>query len=128
MSVRVASDLDEKIESLPANSVIVVRKGRLSPMGLFESVVSVLAKKYGHVVVLCQPDGNDRASVYKRDYEMVENVDRLEAYFSQDSVMNGGTGHLVEAAMARSIPVYAWTLSEHGDVVRVGEYEPHDAF
>lgn len=128
MTMRVAAELASKIEALPSNATVVVRKARVAPIGLFEGVVVALAKQHDHMVWLCQPDGNGRAAVYKRDYELVENIDRLEAYFAPDRVMEGGTGHLVESAMARNIPVYAWTVSERGEVIRVGEFEPNATF
>lgn len=125
MTAMIALDIDIKMRLLPPRSTIVVRKGRQSPLGTLESVAVAIAKTHKHMVLYCQPDGNDRASVYKRDYEMVESVDRLEAYFAPDRIMDGGTGHLVEAAIARETPVYAWSIADSGHLIRVGENEPH---
>lgn len=124
MSLRIALHIDQRLNDLPPDSVILVRKARVAPLGKFESVVVELAKAHGLVVRFCQPDGNDRAAVYRRDYELVEAADEIEAYFAVDRVMEGGTGHVVEAALARDRQVFAWSTDEHGHVVRVGEFEP----
>jgi hypothetical protein len=57
---------------------------------------------------------------------MVEAADYVEAYFRQDTVMTGGTGHVVEAAIAKDRRVYAWFVDASGRVERVGELEPND--
>lgn len=126
LTMRLASDVAAKIEALPDGSTVFIRKGKIAALGMFETLVETIAKKYGHVVLYCQPDGNDRSAVYRRDYELVESVDRVEAYFAPDRIMDGGTGHLVEAAIAKGIPVYAWTVSGRGLIIRVGEFEPHN--
>lgn len=124
MTIRIAADIDAKLAALPPESTILLRRGLVSPPGIFEKVVAELAKARDLMVVYLQPTGNDRSAVYRRDYELVEAASRVEAYFASDRVMEGGTSHVVEAAMAREVPVYAWTTTDKGLVVRVGEIEP----
>lgn len=124
MSVRLAVHLAEKISSYPPGTTFLFRRGRTTPIGSFEKVASGIANALGYGVQFCVPDEGDRAAVFRRDYEMVEASDEVEAYFTTDTVMTGGTGHVVEAALARDVPVHAWEIDSAGKVNRVGEIEP----
>jgi hypothetical protein len=90
---------------------------------VFEKVVSELATSAGLVVKFCVPPEGDRSTVFRRDYEMVDAADYVEAYFPADHIMEGGTGHVVEAAINREKPVYAWSVSRDGSVGRIGEID-----
>jgi hypothetical protein len=46
------------------------------------------------------------------------------AFFAAGEPMSGGTGHVVEAALAKMVPVHAWTIDESGTIDRIGEYSP----
>jgi hypothetical protein len=67
-----------------------------------------------HEVVWHKPDPGGRGSVYVRDYEMVEAVDSVIAFFSEGNIMVGGTGHVVDAALMKEIPVAAWEIGRSG--------------
>lgn len=124
MSMRIALDVQQKMAAMPDGSTILLRSPKNGSPGTFETVAAELAKTNGHVVRWMMPRDSGRSAVYKRDYELVESADRVEAYFAVDRVMEGGTGHVVEAAMARECPVYAWAVDHGGLVERVGEIEP----
>ncbi len=68
------------------------------------------------------PPGTDRRDVFLRDYEMVRDADRVIAFFSTYLFLEGGTGHVVKAALDRDLPVKAFSLGEHGDVEVVREF------
>jgi len=70
-----------------------------------------------------EPEPGGRDQTYRRDFELVSAADRVIAYFSEDHVMEGGTGHVVEAALARNIPVEAWSFDDAGRKRRVGELD-----
>lgn len=123
--MRLAADVQSKMAAMPEGSTILLRQAKNSPPSTFEAIVAELAKANGHVVRWMQPRESGRSAVYKRDYELVEAADRVEAYFAIDRVMEGGTGHIVEAAMARECPVYAWSVDTGGLIERVGEIEPN---
>lgn len=123
ISVRLALHVARKISKLPKGSVVLVRRGRNTELGPFERVVEACAKSLGITYFECIPKGPGRESVYRRDYEMVEAADYVEAYFPESAVMDGGTGHVVDAALNREKTVYAWSVSEEGTVERIGEYE-----
>jgi hypothetical protein len=91
---------------------------------MFETLVSALADTYGLKVDWRRPTGGGRAAVYLRDYGLVDDADYVEAFFAHDRVMEGGTGHVVEAALNRDKRVYGWVVTEGGRVERVGEIEP----
>ena len=93
------------------------------PPGGFEHMVAKLAEALGTEVEWCIPEGSERGQVFERDLAMVEKADYVIAFFSTPA-LEGGTGHVVEAAMAKSIPVEAWHVTPDGDAVRIGEYDP----
>jgi hypothetical protein len=45
---------------------------------------------------------------------MVEAVDSVIAFFSEGNIMVGGTGHVVDAALMKEIPVAAWEIGRSG--------------
>lgn len=123
MSVRLAVHVAERMMLTPRNARILLRRAKSGRIGAFEAVVADLAVRTGRTVEFFEPEGSDRAAVYRRDYTLVEAAVAVEAYFAPDHIMTGGTGHVVEAALARERPVHAWTVTSHG-IDRVGEYEP----
>jgi hypothetical protein len=45
---------------------------------------------------------------------MADMADTVVAFFSPESLMTGGTGHVVEKAIDKETPVYAFEISEEG--------------
>lgn len=125
MSVRLAVFLAERFLRLPKDCSILVRRARSGRVNSFEALVADLAVRTGRTVQFYEPQGDDRGAVYRRDYAFVEAATYIEAYFAPDRVMEGGTGHIVDAALARECPVFAWTVTPSG-IERVGEYEPSE--
>ncbi len=121
MSIRLAAHLDRAIEGV---DTVLLRRARSGDTGTMERVLFGIATNRGVAVRWMEPEPGGRAQVYERDYRMVESADRVEAYFAVDRVMLGGTGHVVEAAWARDIPVYAFSVEADGSIERVGELEP----
>ena len=70
-----------------------------------------------------EQDGG-RGAVFQRDYEMVSRADVVLCYFDTTS-MSGGTQHVVEAAIDRETPVYAWGFTGKS-FERVGEFDRED--
>ena len=93
------------------------------PVGKFERMVARLAETLGTQVEWCAPEGSERGQVFERDLAMVEKADYVIAFFTTPA-LDGGTGHVVEAAMSRGIPVEAWYVMADGEVERIGEYDP----
>lgn len=61
---------------------------------------------------------------YARDYRLVAEADELFAYFSEGKVMEGGTGHVVKAALEVGTKVTAYEVTSGGiNVVGMSEYE-----
>jgi hypothetical protein len=69
------------------------------------------------------PEAGGRDQTYRRDFEFVEAADQVLAFFDAGAVMEGGTAHVVEAALMRGIPVTAWSIDQLGRVERVGEVD-----
>lgn len=125
IGIWVAGQLYEELLQLPPGSIVLLRApaGRLD-LGATEMLAKRLANMLGLLVEVYPPDeGPSRDTVFKRDYAMVERADHVFAYFWEDRVMEGGTGHLVEAAINRDIPTTAWAVNrENGRLTRVGDW------
>jgi len=91
-----------------------VPRGSDEPSGALERFVSEIAPGLGRTVNRCRASTNTRGDVYKRDYEMVEQAVSVLAFFAPDREMDGGTGHVVQSALARGIPVEAYRMGETG--------------
>lgn len=91
--------------------------------GGFEQMVAKLCDPLGVEVEWCQPEGSEKGNTFIRDLDMVSRADFVIAYFTTDQ-MDGGTGHVVEAAMSKGIPVEGWWIDVDGGAVRIGEYDP----
>lgn len=125
MSIHLASNLFQVLRDLPPGSKVLLRAPRSpdEPVGKVEAVAAQMATDLQLDVELCFPPvGGGREGVLTRDYDMVERADRVIAYFSPEKVMDGGTGHVVEAAMNRDIPTEAWRLDQDGRLERVGDW------
>jgi hypothetical protein len=93
--------------------------------GGFEQMVAKLAVPLGVEVIWCRPEGSDKGNTFIRDLEMVRKADFVICYFTTDQ-MDGGTGHVVEAAMNSQVPVEGWWIESDGTAVRIGEYNPFE--
>lgn len=91
--------------------------------GGFERMVAQLAVPLGVEVVWCRPEGNEKGNTFNRDVAMVRQSDFAICYFTTE-MMDGGTGHVVEAAMSCGIPVEGWWIESDGTATRIGEYDP----
>lgn len=91
--------------------------------GGFEQMVSKLAVPLGVEVIWCRPEGSEKGNTANRDVDMVRKADFVIAYFTTEE-MDGGTGRLVEIAMACGIPVEGWHIESDGSAQRIGEYDP----
>jgi hypothetical protein len=122
--IRVASAIYARIRALPSGSIILLRRPRNPsiPAGTFELIAARIAQDRGLEVEWFEPEPGGREQVYRRDFELVGAADRVEAFFSSNE-MNGGTGHVVEAALSKGIPVFAWCVAERGALERIGEWE-----
>jgi nucleoside 2-deoxyribosyltransferase len=110
------------LAKLPKGTKIMLRAPRTGEMGSFEAAVESITSSMGITTELVHPGEGDRAEVYRRDYAMIERSDYVMAFFTEGEEMHGGTGHVVEAALAKLAPVYAWSVSPLGHLERVGEY------
>jgi hypothetical protein len=112
------------LKSLPPGSVVLLRRPRTGLPGFIEGVVEGMVGARPDISVewfAPQPGGRDQT--YRRDFDFVSSADRVEAWFDADAAMEGGTGHVVEAALARGVPVTAWSITKRGRIDRVGELE-----
>jgi hypothetical protein len=122
--------LADFIENIGKDVLIMVRSPMSRPPGAFEDQTAVMAITKGLKVEYRRPKPTDahpgRASVYLRDYDMVQDADLVVLFFTPDDAVSGysGTAHLLDKALDAGVPVTAWMVYEDGSVVRIGEVEP----
>ena len=73
-----------------------------------------------HVHVFKPTTGTGQKATYHRDNQMVAAVDGIYAFFPEDKVMEGGTSHVVEAALRDGVPVTAYSVATDGSIMEVG--------
>lgn len=106
----------------PPGEVVAIRIGRASaePPSPTERFAMEIAPSLGHIVRTWAPALPGRDSVFRRDFLMVEAANRVIAFFSPGQEMEGGTGHVVKAALDRGIPVEAYGLDDAGSLELIG--------
>ena len=121
---RTARHVIKRLAELPDGSSILLRhpKTKGAHPGGFEQMVAKIAIILSIDVEWCRPEGMDRAQTFLRDLDMVGRADYVVAYFPT-SLMDGGTGHVVEAAMSKGVSVEGWYVHPDGELERIGEYD-----
>jgi hypothetical protein len=105
--------------------VVLLRRGNKADPGIFEQVMAETAVTMWLDVEWVRPEEDGgRGAVFLRDYDLVSRADLVLCYFDTTS-MSGGTQHVVEAAIDRDTPVYAWGFSGLS-FERVGEFDRED--
>jgi hypothetical protein len=104
------------------------RKGSIE--NPFEFAIHLMCKQLVIPVELRVPEAGGRDQVFHRDIEMVAKSDLVICVFSEADPMGGGTGHVVEKAIDRGVPVYAYTSSDAEPQLwtRLGEWDAGDAW
>lgn len=116
------------LESQPSNATIVLRRGNKSEPGVFEQYIAEVAvSDLWMNVEWMRPDPeHGRGATFLRDLEFVERADVVLCFFDKPE-MSGGTQHVVEAAIDKDTPVYAWGFTDDG-FIRIGEHDPDDVW
>lgn len=115
------------MDGLPDPTTLLLRRGNKSPVGAFERLLYAVARQSGHLTtrwVLPDPAGGAGAA-FNRDNEMVGLADLVLAFFDPEKPMTGGTGHVVETAIDRNVPVYSFTVggTEWTGAKRLGDHD-----
>lgn len=100
--------------------VPIDESGPASPV---ERLVESVATRLDRQVIRFSPTKGGRSAIFFRDYEMVETATEVVAFFSPDREMEGGTGHVVKAALDRGIRVEAYSCQPDGTLVYLGSDE-----
>jgi hypothetical protein len=122
------------LAALPADAVILLRKGAYTQPGRFESDVenlcSILHMDWEWCVPVPTGTTVGRAAVYYRDIEMVARADLVLLFMDPEDAEIGhsGTSHVFDKALDADRPVYAYTVADDGMVARVGEYDPEHLY
>jgi len=122
------------LAALPADAVILLRKGAYTEPGRFESDVenlcSILHMWWEWCVPVPTGTTVGRAAVYYRDIEMVERADLVLLFLAAKDATDShsGTGHLMDKALDAARPVYTYIVHDDGRVERFGEYDPEHLY
>lgn len=84
-----------------------------------ESVVVQLAARNDKLVRIFEPVGLGRDTTYNRDYRLVEAATKVIAFFPWDEFMEGGTGHVVKAAIDLGIEIEAYAVTNNGEITLI---------
>jgi hypothetical protein len=116
------------MESQPADTVVLLRRGNKTKPGLFEQVVSMACQElWWFRVEWVRPDpALGREATFLRDVELARRADLVLAFFSSDR-MTGGTAHVVDKAQDQGVPVYCWGMRGN-TFVRIGELDEYNAW
>lgn len=108
-------------------ATVLLRRGINTRPGKFESLVAEWCRMYNHLDYRwILPDPADGpAMVFNRDTELVSAADVVIAFLTPAG-LEGGTGHVVERAIDRGVPVYSFTIGE--DLQRLGENDPTESW
>lgn len=123
------------LSQLPSNSKVLLRSGNSTRPGWFERLC---AKACAHLwldMEWVRPDpkgqtksGDPGGVTWERDQRMVEQCDVVLAFFATPTPdETSGTWHVVERALARDTPCYAYGW-DGKKFLRVGEWDPMDTW
>lgn len=113
--------LTDKLKDLPTSTLVLLRTPKNGPPGTFEQAVRIISQAMGFTVKWYSPQAGGRDQTYLRDYDLVRGADEVWAFFDAETVMMGGTAHVVDAAQNTQTPVSAWSIDHAGHIFRVGE-------
>jgi hypothetical protein len=120
------------LAALPADAVILMRRGLNTQPGHFEAQVEHVIDMIGLALEWCQPQPGGRTEVWQRDEEMLARADLVLGFMTVDQIgdEDSGTVKLVDRAMHQDIPTYAYALEELTPgvvgVEEVGWWDPED--
>lgn len=112
----------------PGDTLLVRSPGDRRPTSLLEANAVVLAVDRDINVQFFSPRESGRAGIYRRDYELVLAADEVVAYFDQGSEIDGGTWHVVHAAMQKGILCRAFTINQDGQTELLGSEDGESPF
>ena len=90
------------------------------PASPIERLVESIASRLDRQVIKFSPTKGGRSAVFFRDYDLVEGASEVVAFFSPDRGMEGGTGHVVKAALDRGVRVEAYSCQPDGTLEYLG--------
>lgn len=129
MTVAVAAEVARVVGALRPGDTLLVR----SPDGArvtsaFELAATALAPAREVNVELYAPRERDRAAVFHRDYRLVAGADEVLAYFPYETELDGGTWHVIHAAMQKGVPCRAFTITADGRIRLIGSEDGEAMF
>jgi len=99
---------------------IRIPHGSSDPASPVERLVEAVASRLDRQIIRFSPTKGGRSAVFFRDYDLVTGADEVLAFFSTEREMEGGTGHVVKAALDRGVKVNAYACRPDGTLVFLG--------
>jgi hypothetical protein len=122
LSLDIITAVVAEIVSLRADQAIGIRIDREhnQPASTIELLAETLAEQCGHRVIRFSPTKGGRSAIFFRDYDLVEEADGVLAFFAPEREMEGGTAHVVKAAVDRGVKVDAYGVQPDGQLWFIG--------
>lgn len=89
-----------------------------APASQIEYLTWVIARSVGRPTQIFKPASSRK--VFERDYQMVDSSRLIVAFFRPGREMQGGTAHVVKAAIDRGVEVEAYSFDESGELILLG--------
>lgn len=124
--------LDEMTKRLPHVTFHFRCNDKQEPSSAIETFVMKVAEMWGKDTYYYRPSDaassarsgvprSQRTKNYIRDIVLVDGCDEIVAFFDPERVMEGGTGHIIEAALRMDKPCRAYTI-RNGRLEEVGDW------
>ena len=115
------------------DATVLVRAAASGEMQEFEAAIAGMCRAIALPVETRSPKPAEtpgRASVFRRDIELVNEADLVLLFFAEEDAEGGysGTYHLFEKALDDERPVYAWVVDAEGVAFPWGDYDPRRMF
>jgi hypothetical protein len=125
LSLDVIGQVAAAFAAAPPDEAFAVRVpyDESEPPSAVERLVEGMADRFGRQVIRFSPTRGGRAAVFHRDYDMMFDASEVLAFFSPERDMDGGTGHVVKAALDRGVKVDAYGTRPDGTLVFLGSEE-----
>ena len=93
------------------------------PASPVEKLVESVGIRLDRRIIRFSPTKGGRSAIFFRDYDLVGEASEVVDFFSPDREMEGGTGHVVKAALDRGVRVEAYSCQPDGTLVFLGSDE-----
>lgn len=123
---RVAASLAIMNEEDPSSVLLLRANNAVQVSSHIERAALDIANHLGVSHTYLPAPGGGREGTYQRDWALVQQSDRVMAFFDRNMDLNTGTAHVVHAAIQKSVPVEAWAVDVGGMLSLIGSADGYE--